>query len=109
MKLDDNDFIQTLMQDRLALSKEAKAKGNSLYSAKKYDLAIEEYTRAIDYMPDAVYYSNRAACYSNLVNTTKRFIRMLLKQFTHTFNVLFQTLSRIITKKSLTIALLPFN
>ncbi len=55
----------------MALSKEAKAKGNTLYSEKKYELAIEQYSKAIDYMPDAVYYSNRAACFSNLVKKKK--------------------------------------
>ncbi|KAL1665523.1 putative stress-induced protein STI1 [Schizophyllum commune] len=43
-----------------------KAEGNSLMSAKKYDDAIEAYTKAIALDPsNPVYYSNRAAAYSS--------------------------------------------
>ncbi|KAI0359035.1 TPR-like protein [Trametes cingulata] len=43
-----------------------KATGNAHMSAKKYDDAIEAYTKAIGLDPtNAVYYSNRAAAYSS--------------------------------------------
>ncbi len=43
-----------------------KQEGNSLMSGKKYDEAIEAYTKAIDLVgSNPVYYSNRAAAYSS--------------------------------------------
>jgi small glutamine-rich tetratricopeptide repeat-containing protein alpha len=43
-----------------------KQEGNSLMSVKKYDEAIEAYTKAIALHPNnPVYYSNRAAAHSN--------------------------------------------
>ncbi|KAG0309449.1 TOM (translocase of outer membrane) complex component [Dissophora globulifera] len=41
-----------------------KTRGNSMYSAKKWDEAIRLYSQAIAFNPDPVFYSNRAACYS---------------------------------------------
>ncbi|KAF9436419.1 TOM (translocase of outer membrane) complex component [Entomortierella beljakovae] len=41
-----------------------KTRGNSMYSAKKWEEAIRLYSQAIAFHPDPVYYSNRAACYS---------------------------------------------
>lgn len=43
-----------------------KAKGNSFFSGKKYQDAIVNYTQAILFKPDPIFYSNRAACYANL-------------------------------------------
>jgi len=43
-----------------------KAKGNSFFSSKKYQDAIDNYTQAILFKPDPIFYSNRAACYANL-------------------------------------------
>jgi import receptor subunit TOM70 len=43
-----------------------KAKGNSFFSSKKYQDAIVNYTQAILFKPDPIFYSNRAACYANL-------------------------------------------
>ncbi|KAK3808715.1 MAG: mitochondrial outer membrane 72K protein [Benniella sp.] len=40
-----------------------KTRGNSMYSAKKWNEAIRLYSQAIAFSPDPVYYSNRAACY----------------------------------------------
>ncbi|KAG1715804.1 hypothetical protein ID866_1380 [Astraeus odoratus] len=46
-----------------------KAEGNKLMNAKKYDQAIEAYTKAIALDPtNPVYYSNRAAAYSTMGN-----------------------------------------
>ncbi|KAF9428379.1 TOM (translocase of outer membrane) complex component [Podila epigama] len=41
-----------------------KTRGNAMYSAKKWDEAIRYYTQAIAFLPDGIFYSNRAACYS---------------------------------------------
>ncbi|KAL1749084.1 putative stress-induced protein STI1 [Schizophyllum fasciatum] len=52
--------------DEKAKADKLKAEGNSLMSAKKYDEAIEAYTKAIGLDPsNPVYYSNRAAAYSS--------------------------------------------
>ncbi|GAA5979871.1 hypothetical protein JCM10908_001447 [Rhodotorula pacifica] len=53
---------QTRSQTALAL----KARGNKLYASKQYDDAIAYYTKAIECEEQAVFYSNRAACYTNL-------------------------------------------
>jgi import receptor subunit TOM70 len=45
---------------------EAKTLGNQLYSQKKFEEAAEQYTKAISLSPTAIFYCNRAACYSNL-------------------------------------------
>ncbi|KAJ3147872.1 TOM (translocase of outer membrane) complex component [Geranomyces michiganensis] len=53
-------------KERAALAKEAKGLGNTFFAERKYDQAIDLYSQAIAFKPDAVFYSNRAACYSNL-------------------------------------------
>ena len=46
---------------------EFKNQGNKAFQAKNYTLAIERYTEAIKYDPtDPVFYTNRAACYTEL-------------------------------------------
>ena len=54
-------------QDRNKLGATLKDRGNSLYSKKDYKTAAECYTKAIEVSVkrDAVFYSNRAACYGN--------------------------------------------
>ncbi|KAI8608069.1 TPR repeat-domain-containing protein, partial [Chytriomyces sp. MP71] len=48
-------------------AKEYKTQGNRLFGEKKYVEAVEFYTKAIAINnKDAVFYANRAACYSNL-------------------------------------------
>ncbi|KAF9898114.1 TOM (translocase of outer membrane) complex component [Lobosporangium transversale] len=49
---------------RLEHANTLKTRGNSMYSAKKWDEAIRLYSQAIAFNPDPVFYSNRAACYS---------------------------------------------
>ncbi|KAM0793038.1 hypothetical protein ACM66B_000527 [Microbotryomycetes sp. NB124-2] len=51
---------------RTALALQLKAKGNKLYSNKKFTEAAAMYTKAIACEEQAVFYSNRAACYTNL-------------------------------------------
>lgn len=43
-----------------------KARGNKLYSSKQYLQAVKLYSKAIECEEQAVFYSNRAACYTNL-------------------------------------------
>lgn len=43
-----------------------KARGNKLYSSKQYQQAVKLYSKAIECEEQAVFYSNRAACYTNL-------------------------------------------
>ncbi|KND02792.1 uncharacterized protein SPPG_01873 [Spizellomyces punctatus DAOM BR117] len=59
--------VESLSQGaRAELAKSAKTLGNKYYGEKKYKEAIDLYTQAIILQPDAVFYSNRAACYANL-------------------------------------------
>jgi import receptor subunit TOM70 len=55
-------------EERSKLAAALKAKGNSEYSARQFEIAAEHYTRAIEISPkpEAVFYSNRAACYVNM-------------------------------------------
>ncbi|WFD32236.1 TOM (translocase of outer membrane) complex component [Malassezia sp. CBS 17886] len=65
----DNAALARLPDDRRAsVAQHLKAHGNKAYSDKKYDQAVEHYTRAIAAQPSAVFYSNRAACHSNMGN-----------------------------------------
>ncbi|KAL7420897.1 TOM (translocase of outer membrane) complex component [Cryptotrichosporon argae] len=52
---------------RNELGQKLKEQGNKLYSKKEFKKAVECYTKAIDVSvrKDPVFYSNRAACYSN--------------------------------------------
>ncbi|WOO81924.1 Mitochondrial import receptor subunit tom70 [Vanrija pseudolonga] len=53
--------------ERNALGATLKDRGNKLYSKKEFKKAVECYSKAIDVSvkKDAVFYSNRAACYTN--------------------------------------------
>ena len=55
-------------EERSKLAASLKAKGNSAYSSRQFSTAAEHYTRAIEVSPkpEAVFYSNRAACYVNM-------------------------------------------
>ena len=60
----------TLAQN-LTAALEAKAEGNTRFNVGAYDDALELYTQAIDLVEDdcdqrAVFYANRAACYSKM-------------------------------------------
>ncbi|KAG8994003.1 TOM (translocase of outer membrane) complex component, partial [Tulasnella sp. 427] len=54
--------------DRAALAAQFKSKGNAAYQKRDFTRAIDYYTKAIAVaaVPEAVFYSNRAACYLNL-------------------------------------------
>ncbi|BGP29124.1 TOM (translocase of outer membrane) complex component [Rhodotorula toruloides] len=71
---DDDDPLKLTASDIEVMDPETrsktalalKARGNKLYSAKQYQEAIDYYTKAIQCEEQAVFYSNRAACYTNL-------------------------------------------
>lgn len=48
-----------------------KEAGNHAYGSKDFNKAIELYTKAITCKPEAVYYSNRAACFNALADWEK--------------------------------------
>lgn len=52
------------MQERTKLANELKTRGNELYQKRDFHAAVDFYTRAIEAspQPDAIFYSNRAAC-----------------------------------------------
>jgi import receptor subunit TOM70 len=55
-----------LSQKRKSLAQALKTAGNKAYQSRQFEAAIGYYTKAIAAHPLAVFYSNRAACYSNL-------------------------------------------
>lgn len=67
-KFTPKNFESMSVEEKKVLSAECKNYGNEKYKSKLYEEAIEAYTQAIKLHPDAIYYSNRAACYSMLNN-----------------------------------------
>ncbi|KAI8918423.1 import receptor [Powellomyces hirtus] len=66
------DNVEALGADeRAELAKGAKALGNKFFAEKKYNEAVDLYTQAILLKRDAIFYSNRAACYANMNNYDK--------------------------------------
>nr|GAT49152.1 ADP/ATP carrier receptor [Mycena chlorophos] len=57
------------LEERKELAASYKTKGNAAYSTKKFTAAAKLYTAAIEVTPkpEPVYFSNRAACYVNMV------------------------------------------
>ncbi|KII84825.1 hypothetical protein PLICRDRAFT_94959 [Plicaturopsis crispa FD-325 SS-3] len=55
-------------EERISAAASLKAKGNNAYQQRKFAVAAELYTRAIEVSPkpEPVFYSNRAACYVNM-------------------------------------------
>ena len=62
----DLSVMSQAARSKLALH--LKAKGNKLYSSKRFAEAVVQYTKAIECEEQAVFYSNRAACHTNLSN-----------------------------------------
>lgn len=57
------DYENVSEEDRKLIATQFKVVGNHFYSKKDYTKALEFYDRAIVASDDAVYHSNRAACY----------------------------------------------
>jgi len=64
-KLTEEAIAALSVAERTSKAADFKSRGNDAYKAKKYELAAELYTRAIDSAarPDAMFFSNRSACY----------------------------------------------
>ena len=62
----EDALAQMSRDERSKLALEAKTIGNKCFTSKKYEKAIELYSKAIQFFPDPIYYSNRAACYASL-------------------------------------------
>ena len=59
--------LQRLPGDkRETVAQHLKTLGNKAYSNKSFEQAVSHYTKAIAAAPSAVFYSNRAACFSNM-------------------------------------------
>lgn len=56
--------ISIFFQERVRLASSLKANGNAAYQQRKFSVAVDLYTRAIEVSPkpEPVFYSNRAAC-----------------------------------------------
>ncbi|CAE6437418.1 unnamed protein product [Rhizoctonia solani] len=54
-------------EERLKRAADLKSRGNSAYTQRNFELAVDLYSQAIAMSPkpEAVFYSNRAACYTN--------------------------------------------
>ena len=64
--LDLHDLDTLPAARRKELAKEAKKRGNALFGDRNFDDAVRLYSQAILLHQEAVYYSNRAACFANL-------------------------------------------
>ncbi|MCO5589853.1 hypothetical protein L7F22_043822 [Adiantum nelumboides] len=64
--LSEEEIKRLPAEKRESLSQSLKTAGNKAYQKRNFTQAIEYYTKAIAAKPMAVFYSNRAACYSNL-------------------------------------------
>ncbi|KAI8641614.1 hypothetical protein BD408DRAFT_367982 [Parasitella parasitica] len=62
----DNDIALLSAQQRLTASTSLKVKGNQAFTEKRYYNAIKLYTQATRFSAEPIFYSNRAACFSNL-------------------------------------------
>ncbi|CAO1621286.1 unnamed protein product [Parajaminaea phylloscopi] len=65
-KLSADEIAKLPQNRRESLAQALKASGNQAYAERKFEEAIGLYTKAIAAQPLAVFYSNRAACYTNL-------------------------------------------
>ncbi|CEP15164.1 hypothetical protein [Parasitella parasitica] len=68
-----DEMYETMSDNVIALLKRSastslKVKGNQAFTEKRYHDAIQLYTQAICFLADPIFYSNRAACFSNLGN-----------------------------------------
>ncbi|UZJ56957.1 hypothetical protein CBS101457_006277 [Exobasidium rhododendri] len=66
MVLSEEEIKRLPEKKRKELAQALKAAGNKSYQSREFENAIGHYTKAIAADPLAVFFSNRAACYSNL-------------------------------------------
>ncbi|CCL98887.1 uncharacterized protein FIBRA_00894 [Fibroporia radiculosa] len=68
VKLSAEEIVQMPDEERTKVAASLKAKGNGAYQQRKYSIAADLYTRAIEVTPkpEPVFFSNRAACYVNM-------------------------------------------
>jgi import receptor subunit TOM70 len=61
---DDAEIKALPTEERLKRAADLKSRGNSAYTQRNFELAVELYSQAISMSPkpEAVFYSNRAAC-----------------------------------------------
>ncbi|CAE6414983.1 unnamed protein product [Rhizoctonia solani] len=64
---DESEIKALPIEERLKRSADLKSRGNSAYTQRNFELAVDLYSQAIAMSPkpEAVFYSNRAACYTN--------------------------------------------
>lgn len=68
----NEETVQAMsLDDRKHWAVKLKEAGNHAYGSKDFNKAIELYSKAILCKPEAVYYSNRAACYNALADWEK--------------------------------------
>ncbi|PWN31010.1 putative mitochondrial precursor protein import receptor tom70 [Jaminaea rosea] len=65
-KLSADEIAKLPSERKESLAQALKAAGNKAYQERRFEPAIDLYTKAIAAQPLAVFFSNRAACYSNL-------------------------------------------
>jgi len=58
--------VKKVTKDEEAAAVKLKDQGNELMKQNKYEEAIEKYTEALDIVPNAIFYCNRAAAYSKV-------------------------------------------
>ncbi|KAK9900109.1 ADP ATP carrier receptor [Cystobasidium minutum MCA 4210] len=66
LKLTSAQIAALPEEKRKTIAAQLKTKGNKAYSARNFQEAIDIYTQAIACDEQAIFYSNRAACYTNL-------------------------------------------
>lgn len=66
------EFINKLTEEeKSSISVELKEQGNNYFKDKEFEKAIKFYTAALQLKEDAIYYSNRSACYVGLGDFNK--------------------------------------
>jgi len=58
---DDKSKVNEISKNDQVRADQAKAEGNTLYKARKFDEAISKYTKAFEIYPDITYLNNKAA------------------------------------------------
>ncbi|GMM28567.1 protein channel [Martiniozyma asiatica (nom. inval.)] len=70
-EFNENEIDSMSAEEKEKLAVDLKTKGNELFKDKKYEAAIEFYSKALKCKEDHIFYGNRSACYSALGNFEK--------------------------------------